>query len=217
MGEKIRVLIADDHTVVRSGVRLLLESEPDMTVVGEALNGEEVVELVQTTRPDVVLMDIAMPGMNGVEATRIIKQKWPQIMVLVLTMHRSDEYFYEALKAGASGYLLKAAETNDLLKAVRVIHQGDVFLYPSMAQKLVRDFIRQPTGAVDEETDLTPREREVLNLIGEGLDNQAIAERLVISTSTVYTHRHNLMEKLGFSNRRQLMKYARKRGLMHDL
>jgi len=214
MTEKIRVFIADDHTVVRSGVRLLLEAERDMVVVGEAVDGEEAVQEVGQTQPDIVLMDIAMPVVNGLEATRRIKEKWPEIMVLILTMHRSDEYFYEVLKAGASGYILKAAETNDLLKAIRVVDRGEVYLYPSMAQKLVRDFLEHVEQAPDHKPALTSREEDVLRLIGEGYDPQAIAEKLVVSESTVYTHRHNLMEKLGFSKRQELMDYARRRGFM---
>ena len=141
MSDRIRVLIADDHIIVRSGLRLLLEAEPDIDVVGEALEGGEALNLVEKHLPDVVLMDIAMPGMDGLEATRRIKASWPQIQVLVLTMHRSDEYFFEMLKAGASGYILKGAETSDLIQAVRVVGRGEVFLYPTMAQKLVKDYL----------------------------------------------------------------------------
>ncbi|HEY4580315.1 MAG TPA: response regulator transcription factor, partial [Candidatus Acidoferrales bacterium] len=142
MTDKIRVLIADDHTIVRSGVRLLLQAEPDIEVVGEALNSAEAVALAESLRPTVILMDIAMPpGVNGLEATRQIKARFPNMHVLVLTMHRSEEYFFETLKAGASGYVLKSAETNDLLTAVRIVARGEVFLYPVMAKQLLQGYL----------------------------------------------------------------------------
>ncbi len=216
MSDRIRVLIADDHIIVRSGLRLLLEAEPDIDVVGEALEGGEALNLVEQHLPDVVLMDIAMPGMDGLEATRRIKAKWPQIQVLVLTMHRSDEYFFEMLKAGASGYILKGAETSDLIHAVRVVGRGEVFLHPTMAQKLVKDYVTmiqwgEGTGSI-----LSPREKEILRLLSEGCSTKEIAEKLVISPSTVHSHQSNLMTKLGLSNRRELIQYARQRGLIQD-
>jgi two-component system response regulator NreC len=134
----IRVLIADDHTIVRSGVRLLLEAEKNIEVVAEAIDGEQALSLAESLRPDVVLMDIAMPGMDGLQATRQIKERWPEIKVLVLTMHRQEEYFFEMLKAGASGYVVKGAETSDLINAINIVGRGEVFLYPSMAQHLVQ-------------------------------------------------------------------------------
>jgi len=211
MAETIRVVIGDDHTIVRSGVRLLLDSEPDISVVGEAGNGEEALRLVEEHQPSVVLIDIAMPVMDGLEATRQIKACWPEIHVLVLTMHRSDEYFFESLNAGASGFVLKGAETNDLINAVRTVSRGEVFLYPSMAQKLVRAYL---DGKDDQEGDgLSPRETEILKLVAAGYGNNEIAEKLVISASTVHTHRGNIMHKLGFSTRHELIQYARRRGL----
>ena len=135
------MLIADDHTIVRSGLRLLLEAEPDIQVVSEAVNGNEALAMVERLHPDVVLMDIAMPDMDGFEATRQIKSRWPDIQVLVLTMHRQDEYFFEMLKAGASGYILKGAETDELLHAVRVVSRGEVYLHSIMARRLVQDYL----------------------------------------------------------------------------
>jgi len=211
---KIKVLIADDHTIVRSGVRLLLDAEPDIDVVGEALDGVEAVELVESLRPDVVLMDITMPGMDGMEATRHIKAEWPEVNVLVLTMHRRDEYFFEMLKAGASGYVLKGAETNELIHAVRIVGRGEVFLYPTMTRKLVQDYLERVAGGGEPEDALTPREQQILSLLADGYSNKEIAERLVISPSTVYTHRSSLMEKLDLSSRRELIKYARRHGLI---
>jgi len=216
MSDRIRVLIADDHIIVRYGLRLLLEAEPDIDVVGEALEGREALNLVEKHLPDVVLMDIAMPGMDGLEATRRIKASWPQIQVLVLTMHRSDEYFFEMLKAGASGYILKGAETSDLIHAVRVVGRGEVFLYPAMAQKLVKDYLNFIQWGEGTGSSLSPREKEILRLLGEGCSTKEIAEKLVISPSTVHSHRSNLMTKLGLSNRRGLIQYARQHGFIKD-
>jgi two-component system response regulator NreC len=212
--EQIRVLIADDHTVVRSGVRLLLETEPDIVVVGEARDGSEVVAMAETLQPDVVLMDIAMPDMDGMAATRQIKAAWPQINILGLTMHRTDEYFFEMLKAGASGYVLKGADPGDLIAAVRIVHQGEVFLYPTMAQRLVQDYLRRVKDEDDTGPALSPREREILQLLAEGYSSKEIADKLVISPSTVHTHRSNLMDKLGLTTRYELIQFAREHGLI---
>lgn len=216
MSKPIRVLIADDHTIVRSGVRLLLEAEPDIKVVGEALDGGEVLTMAGALHPDIILMDIAMPGMDGLEATRQIKDRWPEIGILVLTMHRSDEYFFEMLKHGASGYVLKGADPGELIKAVRVVGQGEVYLHPSVAQKLLKDYLGRVGEAIETDPQLSPREKEILRLIAEGYTNKEIADKLVISPSTVYTHRGNLMEKLALNNRRELIQYARKKGYIKD-
>lgn len=216
VADKVRVLIADDHTIVRTGVRLLLQAEPDIEVVGEALNGDEALALAESLQPDLVLMDIAMPGMDGLEATRQIKACFPDMHVLVLTMHRSDEYFFEVLKAGASGYVLKAAETNELIGAIRAVARGEVFLYPTMARQLLQDYLsrlNEPGGS--SQPPLTPREKEILRLLAEGYSSKEIAERLVISPSTVHSHRTNLMQKLNLSSRHELIQYARQRGLIH--
>lgn len=214
VADQISVLIADDHTIVRSGVRMLLEAESDIRVVGEALNGREALELTESLQPDVVLMDITMPEMDGLEATKQLKSRFPHINVLVLTMHRSDDYFFEMLKAGASGYILKGAKTSELINAVRIVQQGQVFLYPSMTQKLVQGYIRLAEWDHEGEPSLSPREKEILRLLAEGYSNKEIAEKLVISPSTVHSHRGNLMDKLGLGNRRDLIQYARKRGLI---
>jgi len=216
MADQISVLIADDHTIVRSGVRLLLEAESDIRVVGEALNGREALELAESLQPDVVLMDITMPEMDGLEATKEIKSRFPQINVLVLTMHRSDEYFFEMLKAGASGYILKGAKTSELINAVRIVQGGEVFLYPSMIQKLVQGYLQLADLDNEGEPSLSPREKEIFRLLAEGYSNKEIAEKLVISPSTVHSHRGNLMDKLGLGNRRELIQYARKRGLIQN-
>ena len=218
MADKARVLIADDHTIVRSGVRLLLQAEPDIEVVGEALNGDKALALAESLRPNVILMDIAMPGMDGLEATRQIKARFPDMHVLVLTMHRSDEYFFEMLKAGASGYVLKGAETNELIGAIRAVARGEVFLYPTMAKQLLQDYLnRLKEGAGLPQPTLTPREKEILRLLAEGYSNKEIAEHLIVSPSTIHSHRANLMRKLNLSSRHDLIQYARERGLIRDL
>lgn len=214
MAEQIRALIVDDHTIVRSGVRLLLDAAPDIEVVGEALDGDEALTLTESLHPDVVLMDITMPGMGGLEATQLIKSQWPEVNVLVLTMHRSDEYFFEMIKAGASGYILKGAETNELIDAVRVVSKGEVFLYPTMANKLIKDYLRYVEGDSKSGPSLSSREKEILHLLAEGYSNKEVAEKLVISPSTVHTHRSNLMNKLGLNNRRELIQYARQKGIL---
>lgn len=214
VAEQISVLIADDHTIVRSGVRLLLESESDIEVIGEALNGREALELAESLQPDIVLMDITMPVMDGLEATRKIKARFPNINILVLTMHRSDEYFFEMLKAGASGYVLKGAKTSELINAIRIVQRGEVFLYPSMTQKLVQGYLQLADWETDSEPALSPREKEIFRLLAEGYSSKEIAEKLVITPSTVHSHRSNIMDKLGLSNRHELIQYARKRGLI---
>jgi len=215
--DKIRVLIADDHTIVRTGVRLLLQAEPDIEVVGEALDGDQAVTLAEALRPDVTLMDIAMPGTNGLEATRQIKARFPDMNILGLTMHRSDEYFFEMLRAGASGYVLKAAETSELIGAIRVVARGEVFLYPSMAKQLLQDYLhRLDDSEMPGQPALTPREKEILRLQAEGYSNKEIAERLVVSPGTIHSHQSNLMKKLNLSSRHELIQYARQRGLLRD-
>ena len=215
--DKIRVLIADDHTIVRAGVRLLLETEPDMEVVGEAVTGEQAVEMATSLRPTVVLMDIAMPALDGLEATRRIRVASPESHVLVLTMHRSDEYFFEMLKAGASGYVLKAADTDELLSAIRVVARGETFLFPTMAKKLVQDYVRR-FGEVEAagQPMLTAREKEILRLVAQGYSNKEIAERLTLSPSTIHSHRSNLMRKLDLSSQHALIQYAREQGWIGD-
>lgn len=217
MPDPIRVLIADDHTIVRAGMRLLLGTEPDMQVVGEALNGAEAVSLAESLQPNLILMDIAMPGTNGLEATRQIKARWPQIAILILTMHRTPEYFFEVLKAGASGYVLKAASTTELLDAIRAVARGEVFLYPAVASYLVQDYLHRQDD-MDEAglAPLTPREKEILRLLAEGYSNSEIAERLTLSPSTIHSHQSNLMKKLSLGSRHELIRYARKRGLLPD-
>ncbi len=215
---RIRVLLADDHAVFSEGIRLLLETQGGFVVVAEAATGDQAVELATTLEPDVVLMDIGMPGMNGLDATRLICTEGARSRVLILTMHGTDEYFFSALDAGASGYVLKEAASSDLVSAIESVHRGGMFLYPSLASKLVEEYFRRVGSGEERSTyeELTAREQEVLQLIGEGLTNQEIAERLTLSPHTVQTHRVHIMNKLGLHNRAQLVSYAAKLGLLND-
>lgn len=216
MSELIRVLIVEDHAIVRQGVRLLLDSQTDMDVVGEAADGGEAISLVEELRPSVVLMDLAMPGMSGLEAARSIKRRFPDTQIVALTVHDSDEYFFQMIDAGASGYVLKGADPSVLLEGIRVAYRGDAFLHPPLTTKLVRDYLAR-AGSEDARArynELTEREREVLRLIAEGHTNQEIAEFLFISPSTVQTHRTHVMEKLGLHKRSELIDYALRHGFL---
>ncbi len=194
---------------------MLFLAEPDMEIVGEAGSGAEALEALKTLSPDVIIMDVSMPGMTGIEATRRIKALYPDIAVLALTMYESEQYFFEMLEAGASGYVPKRAAADDLVSAIRVVRQGNVFLYPSMAKLLVSDFLqREDVEESSNRTPLTPREREVLTYIAEGYTNREIAEALVISIKTVDRHRENIMSKLDLHNRVALVKYAIGKGLI---
>jgi two-component system response regulator NreC len=215
MTDTLRVLLVDDHAIVRTGLRMLFQAEPDIVIVGEAGSGEAAIAAVAALKPDVVVMDIAMPGMSGIEATRQIKAISPETAVLALTMHEEEPYFFQMLEAGASGYVPKRAAADDLVSAIRIVAQGQVFLYPSLARLLVQDYLQRETVEQPEKTDLlTPREREVLTLIAEGLTNREIAEALVISVKTVERHRENIMHKLNLHNRVELVKYAIAKGLI---
>ncbi len=210
-------MIADDHTIVREGVRMILSSYPDIQVVGEAETGEQAVSMAAALRPEVVVMDISMPGMNGIEATRTIRRRNPDVSVLALTMHEDDHYVFQLLRAGASGYVLKRAAATDLIEAVRAASRGEAFLYPSVARTVVQDYLRRIESgeATRERFDgLTAREREVLALIAEGHTNQEIANRLYISIKTVQTHRAHIFEKLDLHDRTELVRYAIRKGLI---
>jgi len=213
----IRILLVDDHAVVRAGLRMLLGADPELQIVGEAENGAQALRLTDELAPDVVLMDISMPDMNGIEATRKIKEQAPNVAVLALTMHEDDQYFFEMLAAGASGYVPKRAAPNDLISAIHAVYKGGVFLFPSVARVLVQDYIQRAAraGTAGHGFDvLTEREREVLTLIAQGLSNQDIADQLVISAKTVNRHRENIMAKLNLHSRVELVRYAIEKGLI---
>jgi DNA-binding NarL/FixJ family response regulator len=214
--EPIRVVIADDHTIRREGVHSLLSLETDISVVGEARDGVEAIELVGTAAVDLVIMDMVMPRMNGLEATREIKRRWPSVKVLVLSMYDDDEYVQQVIQAGASGYVLKRVATEDLVRAIREVHSGASFLYPPIAAKLIDDYLRLVRGDAppDSEEVLTPREREVLTLIAEGNTNQEIAATLGLSKKTVESHRSNIMRKLDLRDVTDLVKYAIRKGVV---
>ncbi len=212
---KIRVLIVDDHAILREGIRALLALSKDVEVVGEAPDGQTGIERARELVPDVVLMDIAMPGLDGLEATRRIKERHKSIKVLILTQHENREYVFPILKAGADGYVLKKAAGTELISAIRAVHEGGTFLYPSVAKTVVEDYLR-PDGTISERrhSKLTDREIEVLKLVAEGRSNQEIADLLCLSVKTVTGHRTNIMEKLDLHSRTELVKYAIRTGLI---
>ena len=212
----MRVMIADDHLIMREGLRALLESHEGIEVIGEATNGQEAIDQVGPLKPDIILMDISMPVMNGLEATRAIKKANPEVKILILTMHEGETYFFNILEAGASGYFIKGGSASDLVTALQVVHNGNVFLYPSMAKKLLVDYLQRAETGLDRENlnGLTPREQEVLKLVAEGYNNQEIGTQLSLSPATVQTHRSNIMGKLNLHRRTELTKYAIKHGLI---
>ncbi|HEY75713.1 MAG TPA: response regulator transcription factor [Thermoflexia bacterium] len=212
----IRLLLVDDHEIVRAGLRSLLQNYPEVEVVGEAGSGREAVALATQLRPDVVLMDITMPDMDGVEATRQIRTAAPEVNILALTIHEEEAYFFEMLNAGACGYVPKRVSPDELLAAIRVAAAGEVFLHPVVAGALVQDYLRRVRAGGERESydELTPRQREVLTLIAEGLPNREIADRLGISVKTVERHRENIMKRLNLHSRTDLVKYALRKGLI---
>jgi two-component system response regulator NreC len=214
----IRILLADDHTILRAGLKMMLNAQPDMEVVGEAQDGRQALQEAQRLQPDIILMDITMPDINGIEATKQLKRLLPDVKVLILTMHEHEEYVFQALRAGASGYMLKEAADTDLISALRIIQSGQFYLSPTAQSVMVGDYLqRVRTGEEkDSYSSLTEREREILKLVAEGYTNNQIAERLVISPKTVDTHRTHIMDKLNLHSRAELVKYAMRRGLLED-
>lgn len=206
----MRIVLADDHTIVRNGLRVLLERQPDFAVVGEASNGREAVDIAEQQSPDVVLMDVAMPTMNGIEAAARITAAMPKTAVIILSMHSDESYILRALKAGARGYLLKDSAESDLIQAVRAVAEGKAFFSPAVSKVIAEDYIRQvqQRGAEDPYDLLTARERELLQLIAEGKSAKEIAGLLNLSFHTVDTHRGNLMQKLNLHSIPELILYA---------
>jgi RNA polymerase sigma factor (sigma-70 family) len=213
---KIRILLADDHRLMRSGVRLMLEREPDLSVVGEASDGREAASLAKTLKPDVVVMDIGMPNLNGIEAAHQMTEENALLAIVIVSMHSDESYVLRALKAGARGYLLKDSAEADLIKAVHVVYAGKSFFSPAVSKVLLDDYVRKLKRSRTEDAYdmLTPREREVLQLIAEGKSNKDVANLLNLSVYTVESHRSNLMEKLNLRGLPELILYAVRRGII---
>ena len=209
--EPMRVIIADDHGIVRSGVRMLLERQSDIQVVGEASDGAEARDMVIREKPDLAILDVKMPKLTGLQATREIREQVPEVAVLILSMYDDDRYLFEALKAGASGYVLKAQADSDLMAAVRAVEKGEPFLTPAAQRALIKDVLGEGAERSD---DLTPREQEVVKLVAEAHTNKEIAEILHLSEKTVENHRSNAMKKLGMRDRVELVRYAIRKGLI---
>jgi two-component system response regulator NreC len=214
--KQIRILLADDHNVIRKGLRLLLESHPDFTVVAEAADGRQAIEQAAATRPDVVVMDIAMPHLSGTEAAERIVQTLPSTAIVFLSMHSDEGYVLRALKAGAKGYLLKDSAESDLIEAIRAVNAGKAFFSPEVSRMLAEEYVREikSRGVQDSYELLTAREREVLHLLAEGKSNKNIAGLLNLSLYTVETHRRNLQEKLNFHSLAELILYAVRKGVI---
>jgi two-component system, NarL family, response regulator NreC len=214
--KKLRILLADDHIVMRTGLRALLERQPDLEVVGECENGRETVQLSASLRPDVVVMDVGMPLLNGIEATKSIVTQRPATAVVILSMHADESYVMRALNAGARGYLLKDSAAADLLGAIQAVSQGKSFFSPKVSRILAEDYVRvlKQKGAVDTYDLLTSREREILQLLAEGKTNKEVATDLNISTYTVETHRSHILQKLNLHNSAEVVLYAVRKGLL---
>ena len=210
----IRVLIADDHAIVRTGLRALLKSEPDLELVGEATGGYEAIDLVGKTHPDILILDLSMPDLDGIAVTRQVKPQYPDLRILILTVHEDEAMLREAIKAGASGYLLKRAAEAELLSAIATVRRGDLCIDPAMLRVLLVESAKPKTEEPASPEPITPRETEVLKLIVQGYTNRQIGETLSISVRTVEGHRANLLEKLGLHTRVELVRYARDHGLI---
>ena len=212
------IILAEDHHIVRQGLRALLEAEPDIQIVGEAANGLEAAQLAESRRPDVMIVDLMMPGLNGLEVTRQVAQRSPQTQVIILSAFENEAYVTEALGSGAAGYVLKRSSAADLVRAVREVVAGRRYLSPSLSERAIEAYVRYIQQVRDSDLDpyetLTPREREVLHLAAEGHTNAEIAERLSISPRTVETHRANMMHKLGLRTSTDLIRYAMQRGIL---
>lgn len=213
MSEKIRILLVDDHAVLRTGLRMFFNSQEDMEVAGEAVSAEDAFEKLLSIKPDIVLLDISLPGISGVEAIARIKELSPEVRVLMLTMHEGEEYLQQTLQAGANGYVLKKAADTELLEAVRAVARNDVFVHPSMAQTLIRAlYTRDVNESCRKNINLTEREKEVLNLVALGHTNKEISEKLSVSVKTVETHKARIMEKTDCERRSELVRYAMQQG-----
>jgi DNA-binding NarL/FixJ family response regulator len=211
---KTRILLADDHGLVRRGLRLILDSQPDLEVVAEAGDGAEAVKLGLSEEVDLAILDISMPRMTGLQATKELQQRRPDLRILILSMHESEQYLYEALRAGASGYVVKKVADRDLVEACRATVRGEPFLYAGAVTALINDYLQRARDGEKARHPLTPRETEVIKLVAESYSNRQIAEALVISEKTVDRHRANILEKLGMRDRVELTRYAIRNGLV---
>lgn len=218
--DKIRILLADDHTLIRSGITNLLQNIKDFVIVGEAEDGEDAVHKTSELRPTVVVIDLSMPKLSGIEATKIIKKRYPETKVLVLTMHENEEYVYQILKSGASGYVLKSAGKDELTAAIRAASKGEKFFSPRISQLMAEGYVKRVDRGTPEspkgDVPLTRREREILALVTSGLTNQQIADQLFISPRTVDTHRTNIMQKLDIHDLANLVRYAIEHGIIDE-
>jgi len=214
MSKKIQILIADDHSLVREGISALLKPYPEVSIVGEASNGKEAIEKASTLRPDIILMDIAMPGLGGLEATLEIKKKHPEIKIIVLTQYDDAEYVSRFLKSGVSGYILKRASGAELISAIRSVAEGESYLYPSVASKVIEGYVGKKSSSPDPYEHLTDMEKQVLKLIAEGYTHKEIASALNISDKTVIAHQSNISEKLGIHTKAEFIKFAITRGII---
>jgi two-component system response regulator NreC len=214
--QPVRIMLADDHAILRTGLRLMLSNVPNLEVVGEATNGREAVAKAEELKPDVVIMDITMPEMNGIEATTELKRRLPRTKVLFLTMHENEELLFRTVQAGGSGYVLKKSADKELVEAIYQVTRGETFLRPDLAKQVVQDYLNRVDSGEESESyeDLTEREREVLQLLAMGMTNQQVADKLVLSVRTVETHRARIMDKLGIKGRAALVAYAKRRGLV---
>lgn len=213
-GRKIRVVLADDHAVLRAGLKALLNAEPDIEVVGEAADGKQALDRARQLKPDVIVMDIQMPNMTGLDATRALRAEGNTTKVLILTMHAESQYLLPLLEAGGSGYVLKSGADTELIEAIRTVYRGEVFLYPAATKLLVDGYLDRSQRGEDPFDGLTEREREVLKLVAEGYSGTEIAERLIISPKTVDTYRERIMQKLGIRHRYELVRYALRKGML---
>ncbi len=213
---EIRLLLVDDHDVVRTGIKMLLEGQPDLIIVGEANSGLQAITLTSSLAPDVVVMDLTLPDISGIEATRQLKINHPDIAVVALTIHEDEQYFFEMLQAGASGYIPKRAAPEDLISAIRAAASNEIYIYPSLTKALVSDYLNRGSQETTSPSmdSLTAREEEVLALLADGLSNEEIGKKLSISKHTVARHRENLMRKLELHSRSELVKYAIRKGLI---
>jgi two-component system, NarL family, response regulator NreC len=220
---KIRLMLVDDHQVVRTGLKSFLQTQPDLEVIAEANNGQEAIALAMETRPDIVIMDISMPEMDGLEATRRLKEQWPQVLVLALTVHEDKFYFMKMLEAGASGYLTKQAASDELVQAIHTVAAGHIYLQPALARWLLEDYqqlVEVPSADKSDNGNrvgleaLSERERGVLEMVGQGLNNNEIGEKLGLSPKTIARHRERIMNKLNLHSRTELVKFAIRTGLI---